>query len=92
MPPPTVLQPNITVKILFFGAAREIVGANERELILPAQTTAQTALQAVLNEFPALDEKFGKSLLFAVNQSYADKTQIIEAGDELAVFPPVSGG
>src|SRR6185503_5516330 len=36
--------------------------------------------------------KFGRSLLFAVNQEYATPDTEINSDDELAVFPPVSGG
>ena len=43
--------------------------------------------------FPRL-RRFGRSLLFAVNQEYAalDSNREVSDGDELAVFPPVSGG
>ena len=80
------------INVKFFGAAREIVGAGEREFELPEMTTAGAAFEIVLNEFPALREKFGKSLLLAVNQNYANGDEIINDGDELAIFPPVSGG
>ena len=45
----------------------------------------------MLEAYPAL-QRFGNSLLFAVNQEYAEPVREIRAGDELAVFPPVSGG
>jgi molybdopterin synthase catalytic subunit len=45
----------------------------------------------VLKKFPDLD-RFGRSLLFAVNQEYARADREVQDGDELAVFPPVSGG
>jgi molybdopterin synthase catalytic subunit len=37
-------------------------------------------------------ERFGRSLLFAVNQEYATPETELKENDELAVFPPVSGG
>ena len=37
-------------------------------------------------------ERFGRSLLFAVNQEYATPDTLLKENDELAVFPPVSGG
>ena len=79
-------------KILFFGAAKEIVGASEKKLELPENSTAQTAFETILENHPELRERFGKSLLFAVNQTYANGAEIIQNNDELAVFPPVSGG
>jgi len=85
-------EEEITVRLLFFGAARDAAGGqSEAELKLPATTKAADAFERVLTNYPDL-RRFGRSLLFAVNQEYADKERIVESGDELAVFPPVSGG
>jgi molybdopterin synthase catalytic subunit len=80
------------VTVLFFGAATEIAGANSIELEFPAEISASAAFEQILQKYPALPGKFGKSLLFAVNQNYASGDETIKNGDELAVFPPVSGG
>ena len=74
-----------------FGAARDVTGAEEISFELPDSSTAATAREAILEKYPAL-AGFGKSLLFAVNQEYAEANQQIHDGDELAIFPPVSGG
>jgi MoaE-MoaD fusion protein len=81
---------NVTVTVLFFGAARDAVGREEVKLSLHAANAAN-AFQELLEHFPEL-HRFGRSLLFAVNQEYAAADRIINEGDELAVFPPVSGG
>src|SRR5437016_12907162 len=81
----------IRVKVLFFGAARDATGTDETQLILDAPHDSQTALEQVLVTYPAL-RRFGTSLLFAVNQEYAHPDREVSDGDELAIFPPVSGG
>ena len=81
----------IAVKVLFFGAARDVAGQTEVNLSLKGNATAANAFEQVLEKFPGL-RRFGRSLLFAVNQEYATADREVHDGDELAVFPPVSGG
>ena len=82
----------ISVKVLFFGAAKDLAGTAEKIVNLPENISAGDAFALVLQDVPALPAKFGKSLLCAVNQTYATGEEIIRSGDELAIFPPVSGG
>lgn len=79
------------MRVLFFGAARDAVGQGEVDFVLHGTPTAESAFAAVLRRFPDL-ARFGRSLLFAVNQQYARADSEVHDGDELAVFPPVSGG
>lgn len=91
----TEIQPDETrihVRVLFFGAARETVGSDEIKLALHAPATVASAFAEVLARYPQLSERFGRSLLLAVNQEYAPRESEVRAGDELAIFPPVSGG
>ena len=84
-------QEKITVQVLFFGGARDAVGGGVVDLPVDSPATVATAFEVLLSKFPDL-ERFGKSLLFAVNQEYASKETPIKDKDELAIFPPVSGG
>ncbi len=77
--------------MLFFGAARDAAACEEAELKLNPPHNSASALAQLLNAYPEL-RRFGKSLLFAVNQEYGQPDREIFDGDELAVFPPVSGG
>src|SRR5436190_14236950 len=81
----------IKVRVLFFGAARDAVGAEEIDLELEVSAKAAAARERLFAAHPAL-ARFGKSLLMAVNQEYATPDRQINDGDELALFPPVSGG
>lgn len=79
------------VRVLFFGAARELA-AEEAELSVEAGETARSAFGRLLEQYPDL-RRFRSSLLVAVNQEYArDLDVVLRDGDELALFPPVSGG
>src|SRR5918993_2741693 len=81
----------IIVRVLFFGAARDAAGTSATTLSLEAPLNAANAFAQVVTAFPNL-RRFGRSLLFAVNEEYAAADREVCAGDELAVFPPVSGG
>jgi molybdopterin converting factor subunit 1 len=82
---------DIRVKVLFFGAARDAVGHAEVELLLDHDSTSVKVLEILVEKYPSLG-RFGRSLLLAVNQEYARFDTQLKDGDELAVFPPVSGG
>lgn len=82
---------SIKVNVLFFGAARDATGAAEAQLRLNPPHDSHSALDQLLIAYPGL-RRFGNSLLLAVNQEYARDNQEISDGDELALFPPVSGG
>ena len=84
-------QPQVSIRVLFFGAARDVVDANQLALSLDAPATVSSAFQNLVARFSQL-ERFGRSLLFAVNQEYATPDTPLKENDELAVFPPVSGG
>src|SRR5689334_3318119 len=83
----------ISIHVLFFGAAREVVDENPLSLVLDVDQppTVARAFQQLVEKYPAL-ERFGRSLLFAVNQEYATAETELKDTDELAIFPPVSGG
>ncbi len=87
---PNPNQP-ISVRALFFGGARDAVGYDEVKVKLTAPCDAACALDQILNAYPDL-RRFGRSLLIAVNQEYALPDREVSDGDELAIFPPVSGG
>ncbi|PYV39028.1 MAG: hypothetical protein DMG06_24220 [Acidobacteria bacterium] len=79
------------IKVLLFARLREIVGCEMVELYRNEMLTVRDVWDTLRAQFPQV-EGFGKSLLFCVNQEFADLDTRIKEGDELAIFPPVSGG
>ncbi len=69
-----------------FAMLRERAGAREVTLSLPDGAKVSDALA----ELGTIAE--GLPLVMAVNREYADEDQVLDAGDELALIPPVSGG
>jgi molybdopterin converting factor subunit 1 len=82
---------NINVKILFFGAARDAVGAEEASFTTAAPASVLSVKKAVFARYETLSV-FAKSLMVAVNREYATDETRIENLDEIAFLPPVSGG
>jgi sulfur-carrier protein len=85
----------VKVKVLFFAALREQVGVAFEDIDLPGGKSTIAALRSHLAArggawASALSEK--KLLRFAVNQDMARTDATLKAGDEVAFFPPVTGG
>ena len=83
------------VKVLYFASVRERLGRQAEEIDLPAGVATVAGLRAHLRTrggawAEALAEK--KLLRMAVNQDMAEPAASIKAGDEVAFFPPVTGG
>jgi molybdopterin converting factor subunit 1 len=83
------------VTILYFAWLRERTGLSQEELPLPPGVRTVTDLMAFLAERgPRHAEVFqGKrTVRCAVNQEFADPATDLQPGDEVAFFPPVTGG
>lgn len=79
------------VRVLLFARLRDLVGTDSVELDSPDIKSAGDAYRILRAQYPEL-EAFSRSLLVAVNQEFADWNTPVVEGDELALFPPVSGG
>ena len=81
----------IRVRVRLFAVQRELAGAREVPLELDAGATVESAWQALVALHPVLAP--GRpSVRFARNGEYADATEPLAEGDEVACIPPVSGG
>ena len=84
-----------TVTLLYFASLRERVGRLREEVALPDGTPTVASL---VQQLRSRDERYGeafaagRSWRVAVNQRMADPATRLQSGDEIAFFPPVTGG
>jgi len=75
------------IQVRFFAGLRERVGISERGISVPENTT-------VAQVWPLMFEKesLPDNVLAARNMEYVGPDSILAEGDEVAFFPPVTGG
>ena len=82
------------LNVLYFAGLREALGKSSESLALPAQATVNGLVAELRsrgeNWAAALDT--GRRWRVAVNQEMATLDTPLHAGDEVAIFPPVTGG
>ena len=80
------------VRILLFATLKDLAGNNRLTLTLPLKIgTVANVRQALIAEYPAMKANV-EAAIAAVNEEYAFPQDIVHDGDEVAFFPPVSGG
>ena len=85
----------MSVKILFFASFKEKVMKGEEVIDLPEDVRTVNDLEDFLSERdPLMKSAFEEMprLRCAVNQEMAKESTLIKDGDEIAFFPPVTGG
>ena len=81
------------IRILFFARLRESLGQSELALPLTGPATVGEVREALLGRYPQWREALcAPNVLVARNQELADTDTRVEDGDELAFYPPVTGG
>ena len=85
----------MNIRLLYFASLREQLGMGAEELALPGGVATVAALRAHLmardaHWQAALSPQ--KALRVAVNQDVAQAETAVRPGDEVAFFPPVTGG
>lgn len=79
------------IRVLYFARLRELAGTGEEQLDETPATLAELIdlLQSRGGHWPVI---FSGTVLMSVNQQMAQPQTELKAGDEVAFFPPVSGG
>ena len=83
------------VTLLYFASLRERLGCSREEVALPAGSpTVASLLDQLRNRDPRWSDAFapGQRWRVSVNREMADLFTPIKPGDEIAFFPPVTGG
>ena len=85
----------MNIRILYFARLREDMGIAQEMFELPMETCDVNDLRAQLvarggASAAALGQ--GKAVRVSVNQDLARNDTPVKAGDEVAFFPPVTGG
>jgi molybdopterin synthase sulfur carrier subunit len=82
------------IHLLYFAGLREVLGVATETLVLPAEIETIAALREFLaaRGTPWTALVTTKNLRAAVNQEMAGPDARVQAGDEVAFFPPVTGG
>jgi len=82
----------VSVKILYFASLKEGLGMAGESIALPAGVTTVGALRDWLVGQGRDKLASAKNLRCAVNQDMAGLDAPVKEGDEIAFFPPVTGG
>ncbi len=79
----------VTVK--FFASYRDLLGEEQLLIELEEGVTVGDVLELLKDRFPILRDQ-GYMPLTACNLTHVSKKHVLADGDEMAIFPPVSGG
>jgi molybdopterin synthase sulfur carrier subunit len=78
----------INLKVRYFASMRDRMGRGEEAVSFsPGQVTVEDLWKKVSG-----GESLPSNTLVAVNMEYTDGKAVLKDGDEIAFFPPVTGG
>jgi len=79
----------MTITVKYFASLRELIGRGEDSLeIYDAEMTVSEVWEKVAGSEKNLPE----NILSAINMQYVKRDARVKDGDEVAFFPPVTGG
>ena len=81
----------MTVPVWLFARYREAIGRDRVEVEVPDGATVEVVWSALAAAHPAL-ARYRPHTLFAVGNEYVGAEHPVRVGEEVACFPPVSGG
>lgn len=80
--------------VIYLARLREVLGRGNEQVELPDASTVATLVGSLRDRGGAwaIELAAGRAVRVAVNQEMADLTAMLRDGDEVALFPPVTGG
>lgn len=80
------------IKVLFFATLKDLAGQKQVAVtVSDSQASVESVRAVLIDQFPHMASNL-KAAVCAVNEEFAFDDETINAGDEVAFFPPVSGG
>jgi MoaD family protein len=79
------------VHVELYSQLRDLAGAVELKVDLPADATVADLLEKVYKKAPTLRSR-DKSILVGAGVEFVDRNYKLKAGDEISIMPPVQGG
>jgi molybdopterin synthase catalytic subunit len=85
------------VRVLFFGVLKDLLSSSGATVTLPEGATVGQLTEQLRNGIGthgsgSAEHAVWGALAVAVNREYANRSAVLQEGDEIALLPPVSGG
>jgi molybdopterin synthase catalytic subunit/molybdopterin synthase sulfur carrier subunit len=80
----------VRIKVRYFASIRDWTGLKEETLEVPEGCTADQLRRIVVSKHNKLEIE--DTLLVAVEGAFVDRNRVLNPLEEVALFPPVSGG
>jgi molybdopterin synthase sulfur carrier subunit len=80
----------VRIKVRYFASIRDWTGLKEETLEVPEGCTADQLRRIVVSKHKKLEIE--DTLLVAVEGAFVDRNRVLNPLEEVALFPPVSGG
>lgn len=81
----------LTVMVKLFAAYQEAYGSSEVQLQFPVGATVADVRDRLIAEHPELTQ-WRDLTRFGINLEFVEPETLLQAGDEVVLIPPVSGG